>query len=98
VEGDVILSSRRSFITGLGALFIAAPAIVRATSIMPVKALEDSAFEWSPFYTAYPVGIISYDDLVSSTRKAFVPRLFVSIYETSPILSALGLDNQLRSD
>lgn len=28
--------TRRGFITGLGALLIAAPAIVRATSIMPV--------------------------------------------------------------
>lgn len=32
--------SRRGFFSGLGALFIAAPAIVRASSIMPVKALK----------------------------------------------------------
>ena len=31
--------SRRGFIGGIGALFIAAPAIVRAASIMPVKAM-----------------------------------------------------------
>jgi hypothetical protein len=35
-----IIQSRRGFIAGLGALFIAAPAIVRATSIMPVKAIS----------------------------------------------------------
>jgi hypothetical protein len=35
------MTSRRSFITGLGALFIAAPAIVRASSLMPVKAISD---------------------------------------------------------
>jgi hypothetical protein len=29
--------ARRSFLTGLGAVLVAAPAIVRATSIMPVK-------------------------------------------------------------
>lgn len=29
--------NRRGLITGLGALFVAAPAIVRAASIMPVK-------------------------------------------------------------
>jgi hypothetical protein len=32
--------SRRGFITGLGALFISAPAIVRASSLMPIKALS----------------------------------------------------------
>src|SRR5580700_12140815 len=33
--------ARRSFLTGLGALLVAAPAIVRATSIMPVKTITD---------------------------------------------------------
>ena len=48
--------SRRSLITGLISL-VAAPAIVRVSSLMPVKAMEpEAAFEWSPFYTAYPVG------------------------------------------
>jgi hypothetical protein len=32
--------TRRGLITGLGAFFCAAPAIVRATSIMPVHAIE----------------------------------------------------------
>jgi hypothetical protein len=32
--------SRRGLLTGIGALFIAAPAIVRAASIMPVHAIE----------------------------------------------------------
>ena len=35
----MIESSRRGFITGLIALGVAAPAIVRAASIMPVKAM-----------------------------------------------------------
>ena len=35
-----MISSRRSFLAGLGAALIAGPAIVRATSIMPVKAYE----------------------------------------------------------
>jgi hypothetical protein len=35
---------RRGFITGLGALFIFAPAIVKATNIMPVRAL--AARDW----------------------------------------------------
>jgi hypothetical protein len=37
--------TRRGLITGLGAFFCAAPAIVRATSIMPVHAIE-----WSPVH------------------------------------------------
>jgi hypothetical protein len=37
-----MITSRRSLITGLGALFIAAPAIVRASSLMPVKAFVDT--------------------------------------------------------
>jgi hypothetical protein len=32
--------ARRTFLAGLGALLVTAPAIVRATSIMPVKAYE----------------------------------------------------------
>jgi hypothetical protein len=47
--------SRRGLITGLISL-AAAPAIVRASSLMPVKIMEPiAAFEWSPFYTAIPM-------------------------------------------
>jgi hypothetical protein len=35
---NLISPSRRGFLTGLGAVLIAAPAIVRAGSLMPVKA------------------------------------------------------------
>jgi hypothetical protein len=38
-----MLLQRRSFLTGLGASLIASPAIVRAGSLMPVKAIE-----WTP--------------------------------------------------
>lgn len=72
-----MISSRRSFITGLGALFIAAPAIVRVQNIMPVKALEEAAFEWSPFYTVYQTDVV---------RRAFVPRLFVDMWIADPML------------
>lgn len=34
-----IVTTRRSFLVGLGASLVAAPAIVRASSLMPVKAL-----------------------------------------------------------
>jgi hypothetical protein len=41
----MIQQSRRGFIAGLGALFVAAPAIVRAASIMPVKAIRQPTIE-----------------------------------------------------
>ncbi len=37
-----MITNRRGFLTGLGSLLIAAPAIVRAASIMPVKAMPIS--------------------------------------------------------
>ena len=36
----MITSSRRGFLTGLGAVLMTAPAIVRAGSLMPVKVME----------------------------------------------------------
>ena len=35
-----MLTSRRSFLVGLGSSLVAAPAIVRASSLMPVKAIR----------------------------------------------------------
>lgn len=75
-------------------MFVAAPAIVRAASIMPVKAIDVAEFEWSPFYTAYPVGSL-YGELTEMTRAAFVPRLFQQIYFASPILQALDLPQDI---
>ena len=53
----MLTSSRRTFLTGLGASLIAAPAIVRFASLMPVRgivqAVEPELFGWSPFYTMY---------------------------------------------
>lgn len=44
----LLLPSRRGFLTGLGALF-AAPAIVRFSSLMPVRALIDESADESVF-------------------------------------------------
>ncbi len=60
--------SRRSLITGLVSL-VAAPAIVRAGSLMPVKALDDAAFEFSPYYTAFPINPSRYTDLAAIMRE-----------------------------
>lgn len=46
--GNIINPSRRGFIAGLGALVIAAPAIVRASSLMPVRAWREIALPEPP--------------------------------------------------
>lgn len=79
--------NRRGFLSGFGAL-IAAPAIVHAGNLMPIKAVT-----W-----ADPVawaGGLDYAELAGVTRKALVPRLFVQIYAESPVIRAL---QQLRSE
>ena len=69
--------NRRSLITGLISL-VAAPAIVRPTSIMPIKALP--AVE--DLDTLARKRFVDCLDacLVDVTRQAFVPRLFAQIY------------------
>lgn len=48
-----IITNRRGFLTGLGTLLITAPAIVRISSIMPVRAMTPEFefymdyFEWN---------------------------------------------------
>jgi len=73
---------RRSFLRGaLSAL--AAPAIVKCTSLMPVRGI---------IMPVRPVLIRStvYEDLVDITRRAFVPRLFLQLrYDESPLGSFL---------
>jgi len=66
-QNEMIESSRRGFITGLIALGVAAPAIVRAASIMPVKVMhslslggvpivfDDPAIQW-PYAQAVSTG------------------------------------------
>lgn len=74
--------SRRGFLSGLGAALITAPAIVRATSLMPVKALEqDIGLEAliDPGNT-YPEDA-TLEKLIAVTRRAFVPRLYVHLHE-----------------
>lgn len=53
----MIQPSRRSLITGLIS-FMASPAIVRASSLMPInpRLVAGEGWEWSPYFTAYPIG------------------------------------------
>jgi len=67
---SAIIESRRSFVAGLGALFIAAPAIVRASSIMPVKALQ---LEGWPLYEVAPFewGSLDFTIAIDLSREAY---------------------------
>ena len=75
--------SRRGFLGGLGAGLIAAPAIVRAASLMPVKALEDQvgfsnvvSGAWTDYSGTFNVPTI---------RRAFLPRFYVHQYFQLPL-------------
>lgn len=76
----MIVSSRRGFLTGLIS-FVAAPAIVRASSLMPVKALP---LELTHEETVALLRQDLYSELSAVTRKAFIPRLFAQVYKGAP--------------
>ncbi len=69
--------SRRSLIASLICL-VAAPAIVRAGSLMPVKSFDPETLEFVPMHPGL------YSDPVAVTRKAFIPRLFVQLRYAGP--------------
>lgn len=88
-----MITSRRSFITGLAAL-IAAPAVVRYASLMPVKAMpsvEDlnallrARLEECCRITRENMANSLYGNLTDMTRAAFVPSLQVQVYDRWPI-------------
>lgn len=84
-SGGLVLP-RRKFLAGLAGI-IAAPAIVRAASLMPVRAYDE--MEFSGFFSRIPVDqmpdMALYQQLMEITRRAFVPRIWLSIQETSPL-------------
>lgn len=80
-----MILARRQFLGGLVSAF-AAPAIVRASSLMPVKAMH---LEKIIRYVPCGGGFSVYEDLIHITRQAFAPRLFVQRYDVSPITWAL---------
>lgn len=80
-----VTTSRRSFLLGLGATLVAAPAVVRAASLMPVRGVI-LPVDWR---YAVRAANVDYEELTAITRKAFVPRLLVQVYESSPLLAEL---------
>lgn len=89
-----MIQSRRAFLRGAGAVLITAPAIVRAASLMPVKAMSTHEELMALLYarmrecerlTREMMNRNLYGDLCDITRQAFVPRLFTQIYAHSPL-------------
>ena len=74
--------NRRFFLRGLGVM-LAGPAIVRASSLMPVRSIIGSDVP------------LDYAELMAITRRALVPSLFVQLYQSAPALTAM-LDNSLE--
>ena len=83
----LIVPSRRSFLRGLGAI-LAAPAIVTASNLMPIRGLVMPPENWMGFGIESADGVYDFDyaELAAVNRKAFVPRLTVQLYSESPLL------------
>jgi hypothetical protein len=87
--------SRRLFLGHLFAAF-AAPAIVRASSLMPVRTmldLEDELRALWPGSFADHVGETTglSAEMLAVTRQAFMPRLQVQTYKATPLMRELAL-------
>lgn len=68
--------NRRNFLFGAAATLVAAPAIVRVASIMPVKALPLAVLD----YTGWTITVVGYDEGLRVVKAVYnvVP------YEVSP--------------
>jgi hypothetical protein len=94
---QLLIPSRRGFLAGLGAFAFAAPAIVRASSLMPVKALstvqEEPVFmypllgaeaEWFEEAATYQItgSLLSVNEITREAVKLFVnSHKFISQYD-----------------
>lgn len=96
-------TSRRSFITGLVS-FIAAPAIVRAGSLMPVKAIPPeyesftSYFGWDRDYVAHDwrhVSCVSTIDITEVYGRAPSMQMTQDLKEIHARLNRVLIDNLL---
>lgn len=99
-----MITSRRSFIAGIAAAF-AAPAIVKASSLMPVKALERVRCREIYEYNVYTDEVITRLDIlyghlnVRAEWSAFIPDLTMDDYSKrilSPMMNKLA--DQVAAD
>lgn len=75
-----MMPTRRGFLGGLISA-LAAPAIVHAGNLMPVRALDPILFSQHPWWNPDELN----GGLVAVTRQAFVPRLFVQLWQEAPV-------------
>lgn len=73
--------NRRGFLTGIGAL-IAAPAVVKFASLMPVRGIIH------PIPLIQPIPL-DYAELVRVTRQAMLPRLVAQVYRENPLVTLI---------
>jgi hypothetical protein len=77
-----LILPRRKFLMGLGASIIAAPAVVRAASLMKISAVEeDAAFVWESYASEFPLS-----ELARITRQDFIPSVYVQIHKPNLLL------------
>lgn len=78
--------SRRGFLSGLGSL-LAAPAIVHAGNLMPVKLIPATTFHPGDFPVPFVDNLSDLQrELIAVTRRAFMPRLYVQLWRVPPLL------------
>jgi hypothetical protein len=85
--------SRRVFLRGLGSSLIAAPAIVSASSLMPVRGLvmPVAPIMFTATWSDYSGRFDAVVDL-SVVRRAFLQKLYVQLWEPGPLLRILQHD------
>lgn len=92
----MIKTSRRGFLTGLSAVLITAPAICRATSLMPVKVMPPELFLWSQngweLSARAPISpemrallALRIADAEETLARVFLPRVYAEVYKSSDV-------------
>ena len=76
--------SRRAFLGGMAAT-VAAPAIVRFDSIMPVRAVANDLLKNGRLLSSEEL-VAELQDVV---RRVFVPRVYVQLWQRSPLMQQM---------
>lgn len=89
--------NRRKFLTGLLG-FVAAPAVVRAASIMPISPLENIVAETDYGFTFGPVNTYdaTFDEIVRETLRKKSHLLADNVTRNNILLSRLNGNNYLK--
>ena len=83
-------TSRRNFLTGLASFVAAAPAIVKAANIMPIKAIlnfEELPFNYQALYNEVSLGY-------AITRKAIVENLCSDAFPLDAKITEINATNE----